>query len=354
MYLSQLRSHRPPHVVRQETALRWLAAAHARAPGENVQACRRDEGRFEKLLGRYGCGPDQIAQRATYLSVFTHLVWESMKIYCSAREPAGLDVRQAFFNEVLLGAVDQLYPEQQPEFQTWIHVTCTGYLSPSVVQTLISQRQWGNRVQCLHAYHMGCYASLPALRMARGNLNCDILHTELCTLHLDPARHDPEQLVIQTLFADGVIRYRVSEERPAEGYQIHAFEEVIASGSLREMTWSVSPHGFQMTLGREVPYLVREGVRALVSRWRDLPCVYAVHPGGPRIIDAVKEALELSEEQVYFSREVLRWHGNMSSATLPHVWERMLAEIPEGTPVISMAFGPGLTLSASLMRKVRG
>jgi predicted naringenin-chalcone synthase len=200
---------------------------------------------------------------------------------------------------------------------------------------------------------MGCYAAFPALRMARGSARADILHTELCTLHFDPAQHDPEQLVIQSLFADGVIRYRASKEKPECGYEIEELKEVIAPATLGDMAWALSSQGFRMTLSRDVPKAVKEGIGELVKPWRSADAVYAIHPGGPRIIDAVKEALELSEEQVWFSREVLKHHGNMSSATLPHVWQKMLPELKAGTPVVSMAFGPGLTLSAGRMRKVQ-
>jgi predicted naringenin-chalcone synthase len=345
MFLSDFESLSPTHIVPQADGLKWLSQAHARKSAEI------DAARFEKLLNRYGCGPDQINQRGTFLRDFTHLNWDEMQIFGDGG--ASIDQRMAFFNEALLPAVSRIYADKSPEFSQWIHVSCTGYVSPSVVQILTSTRGWGERVQCLHAYHMGCYAALPALRMARGGGETDVLHTELCTLHLDPSDHDPEQLVIQTLFADGVIRYHVSDSvNPESGFEVLDLREVIAPASLNQMTWGLSSRQFAMTLAREVPKSVQAGVGALVKPWQTADAVYAIHPGGPRIIDAVKGALGLSEEQVMFSREVLRLYGNMSSATLPHVWEKMLAEIPAGTPVISMAFGPGLTLSASHMRKV--
>lgn len=344
MFLSNFKSLAPKHIVKQTDGLNWLAKAHAReADGTTAET-------FYKLLRRYGCGPDKIEQRGTFLSDFTHQDWSAMQIFGSGQ--AGIDQRQAFFKEILLEPVARLYQDATPEFQNWIHVTCTGYASPSLVQTMISRREWGQSVQAMHAYHMGCYASIPAIRMARGQGENEILHTELCTLHLDPRRHDPEQLVIQSLFADGVIRYRAGEKKPAVGYQIEDIKEVIAPASLPHMTWDVSGHGFRMTLSREVPQLVQSSVADVVKKWRTPDCVYAIHPGGPRVIDGVKEALGLSEEQVYFSRQILREHGNMSSATLPHVWQKMLNEVPSGTPVISMAFGPGLTIAASHMRKV--
>lgn len=340
MYISNFRRLPPPYRVPQGEALRWLAEAHARhAPDIGPE-------RFHKMLSRFGCGPEQISHRSSFLGDFAHRSWEDMRIF---GHDACLDERQAFFKEALLEPVDAWM--EDGEFRTWIHVTCTGYVSPSLIQSIVSRRGWGGRVECLHAYHMGCYASLPALRMARGNGATDILHTELCTLHLDPASHEPEQLVIQTLFADGVIAYRVDEKPAARGLKVLELREIVAPESLSHMTWDVSSRGFRMTLAREVPQLVKAGVRDLAGPWMEDNTVFAIHPGGPRIIDAVQEALGLSEEQVSFSRAVLREHGNMSSATLPHVWMRMLDDVPEGTPVVSLAFGPGLTLSGAWMRK---
>lgn len=347
MYLSHFQNYSPPYKVAQADALRWLAKAHS------FSSSGVDEERFSKLLHRYGCGPDKIDARSSFLRDFSHQDWEQMQIFRPASETVGADARLAFYHEVLDQPVSSLYAaKERPDFDSWIHVTCTGYASPSVIQRLASVRGWGEAVECLHAYHMGCYAAFPALRMARGAASADILHTELCSLHFDPHNHEPEQLVIQSLFADGVIRYRCTRDRvkDAPSFRVEEMKEVIAPGSLRHMTWSASTHGFRMTLSREVPEAVQTAIAELIRPWQSAEAVYAIHPGGPRIIDAVKSALSLSEDQVFFSREILRQHGNMSSATLPHVWQSMLPQLKSGVPVISMAFGPGLTLSASLMR----
>jgi predicted naringenin-chalcone synthase len=217
---------------------------------------------------------------------------------------------------------------------------------------------------------MGCYASLPAIRMAAGLLatgkrEVDIVHTELCTLHLDPSQHLPENLVVQTLFADGVIRYRASrtERGTRAGMEVVAAREEIVPGSEDAMSWMASDSGMLMTLSRKVPDLIRERLGAFLDRLgaeADLDparlraqAVWAIHPGGPRIIDEIAAHLGLEPEQVRASNTILRDHGNMSSATLPHVWQAILADpaVPDGTPVVSLAFGPGLTISGAVLRK---
>ena len=123
------------------------------------------------------------------------------------------------------------------------------------------------------------------------------------------------------------------------------------------MTWSITDTGFRMTLDRQVPdvlarhvgpaiddLLTRNGLRrGDVQAW-------AVHPGGPRILDVVADRLGLAEGDLDASRRVLAEHGNCSSATLLLVLEELRRRpLEPGAPVVAMAFGPGLTLYACLL-----
>jgi predicted naringenin-chalcone synthase len=119
----------------------------------------------------------------------------------------------------------------------------------------------------------------------------------------------------------------------------------------------------QMTLSRKVPDHIRTGLGAFLDRLAAEAglsaaslleeAFFAIHPGGPRIIDEIASLLGLRPEQVQASNTVLLNHGNMSSATLPHVWSAMLADaaVPAGALVVSLAFGPGLTIAGALLRK---
>jgi predicted naringenin-chalcone synthase len=94
--------------------------------------------------------------------------------------------------------------------------------------------------------------------------------------------------------------------------------------------------------------LARNGLyREQVNRW-------AIHPGGPRVIDDLAACLEICDEAALrHSRRILHDRGNMSSATLPHIWESMLSDpqMQSGELVVSLAFGPGLTVIGNIMRK---
>lgn len=373
-FLSDFRSVAPRHLSPQEQTLSWLAAAHAQAEaGAPSGSPRRGEG-FETLVRRYACRPEQVASRGHELADFLGTDWDAHRIYRLHESPggAGLADRTEVFAEAALRLMAEALPDGRPAPEHLIHVTCTGYTAPSAAQLLVARRAWPTTVT--HAYHMGCAAAFPAVRMAaafaapRGAgrerpTRVEVVHTELCSLHLDPSDHSPEQLVAQGLFADGCIAYSTSARKPeGPSLELLALRETLVPGTEDAMSWRPGARAMRMTLSKEMPALVRRHLRPFVEGLLEecgagpdalARCVFAVHPGGPRIIDAAREILGLSEAQVAWSRAVLRERGNMSSATIPHVWKAVLEDpaVPAGALVPSVAFGPGLTVGGAVFRK---
>jgi predicted naringenin-chalcone synthase len=380
--LRDFRSLPPPHRGHQQQTLEWLAEAHGRAelarrgplePVEREELLRR----MRRLVLRMGSASDRVAFRSSALVDFTHTDWTKMRIFSEAEDPAGAgsEARTRFYAEVGEEAFQQLYPPPEPAPAVLVHVTCTGYVAPSGAQRLVERRGWGTSTEVLHVYHMGCYASLPGIRIAAsllsaGKARVDLVHTELCTLHMDPTRHTAEHLMVQSLFADGLIRYSVVSPQGFEQIAAHgevalellATHEEIVPGTAAEMGWLSSDHGMLMSISREVPERIQPALPPFLEKLaqnagsvaRELRerAVFAVHPGGPRIIDQVQQALGLRAEQVAVSNAVLAEHGNMSSATLPHVWQAIAADgcTAGGEHVVALAFGPGLTLSGAVLR----
>ncbi len=377
--LSDFQSQLPKHHSGQDAILEWIAAAHAQAEITLQQPASSEERealvrKYRKLVMRFGCSTDRIRSRNSALDDFTHTDWDRMRIFQLKEYPSGKPCgeRSRFYGEVSGQAFEQFYEGEVDPPPVIIHVTCTGYVSPSGAQRLVAKRDWGRSTEVIHAYHMGCYASLPAIRMAagfleRGKARVDIVHTELCTLHMDPRQHLPEQLVVQTLFADGLIRYsasRAGDGAPAQqALAVLATREEIVPNTEDAMSWMVSDFGMQMTLSRKVPDHIRNGLGAFLDRLADSAgltqaqlcekALFAIHPGGPRIIDEIAHHLGLHPEQVQASNAILRDYGNMSSATLPHVWKAILEDeaVQPGTLIVSLAFGPGLTISGAILRK---
>jgi predicted naringenin-chalcone synthase len=229
---------------------------------------------------------------------------------------------------------------------------------------------------------MGCYAALPALATAADVVRAEsarlgvapgsadeapeagaraaVLLVELCTLHHHPATTDPEQIVQQCLFADGAARLDVTAGPVGADFALLDHAEALVSDTLGEMTWRPASVAFQMTLSRRVPDHIRENVAGVLERFLagnglavgDVD-VWAIHPGGPRVIESTTEALGVDDDRARHSHAVLRDRGNMSSTTLPHIWDRIArdASVPDGALVASVAFGPGLTVAANVLRK---
>lgn len=392
--IGDFRIRRPAHSADHEASVQWLSAAHAKSESVlRAGAADFDPAAFrrsmERYITRFGCGPESLSSRGHDLEDFLHTEWTRMRIFDLDRNArgAGMDMRMEVFAAIAERVLAEFYPpgsEAPPEL---IHVTCTGYVAPSAAQKLVVERGWEQKTGVMHAYHMGCYAAMPALRMASAFLaspragfsegraagagkavagRVDIVHTETCTLHLDPSQHTPEQLVVQSLFADGHIRYSLSAGDGAKGkpgLQYLGVHEELIPGSLGAMGWILGDQGMRMMLAREVPELIAGALKDFLKRMfaatgvdaaeAFTKGVFAIHPGGPRIIDKVAALLELAPHQVAASRAVLKAYGNMSSATLPHVWAALVEDpaVASGTLVTSLAFGPGLTVYGAILRK---
>jgi predicted naringenin-chalcone synthase len=355
---------RPKHEGTQESLLEWMSHAHARA--ENDPSLQPS---LKHQLFKIGIGPEKIQTRSFQLQDLFHSNWEEMEIYAlkEGERGKGAKERTLLFERETDAIFEQFYPDGSAHPSHIVHVTCTGYVAPSPAQKLVSMRHWGKHTVVTHAYHMGCYASIPALRIAAGYKrgSTDIVHTELCSLHMNPLLHNAEQLVIQTLFADGFIKYSLADAPTADSpaLQILAIHEEILPDSRESMTWKCEDWGTKMTIAREVPQLIAQGIIPFMESLANQAgfsfetlkksALFAIHPGGPKIIEQISQILELSPLQTQHSREILRTHGNMSSATLPHIWNHMLhSEVcPKDSLIVSVAFGPGLSISGAIFQK---
>lgn len=243
-------------------------------------------------------------------------------------------------------------------------VSCTGYATPGLDILLARDLGMPLDVQRLHVGHMGCYAAIPGLAavsdaaVARGATGL-MLCLELTSLHIQPATDDADQMVAHALFSDAAAAIAVTPDAPMGMEIVDVIARTDASRSAL-MTWDVTDLGFRMGLSPQVPDVLADHVGDVVAELCDRNAItvdaidgWAVHPGGPRIVDVVASRLGLSDDQVAHSREVLRSHGNCSSATVLLIMQQMHDDdvVGAGGHAIAMAFGPGLTLYAALLRR---
>jgi predicted naringenin-chalcone synthase len=252
-------------------------------------------------------------------------------------------------------------------------VSCTGYAGPGLDVHLAADLGLGQGTRRLALGHMGCYAALPALRTASALVAASgqralIVSVELCSLHLQPAT-SRQDVVSQALFGDGAAAALIAPGDPGRsgaggsaaltGLEVVAARTATLPGSQGRMGWLIGDDGFHMSLSPRVPALVDRGLGALVEQLLGPHGLapadvahWAVHPGGPEILERVQRRLRLSDAQLAPSREVLADGGNRSSATVLFILESMLGsgELQPGQWLVTLGFGTGLTLEALLLR----
>jgi predicted naringenin-chalcone synthase len=236
--------------------------------------------------------------------------------------------------------------------------SCTGYTSPGLDVMLARDLALPANVQRLVIGHMGCYAALPGLGAVTDYVNSRgrpavLLCLELTSLHLQPPPARLDQVVTHALFADAAAAV-VVQSGAEPGYAVRDVLARTFPETAEYMTWDVTDHGFLMGLSPRVPAVlarhVREAVVELLGpHGLTLSDVdgWAVHPGGPRILDVVAARLDLAPAALAESRAVLREHGNCSSPTVLLVLDRIRRR--HARTVVLLAFGPGLTLYAALL-----
>ncbi len=242
-------------------------------------------------------------------------------------------------------------------------VSCTGMRAPGVDIALIDSLGLPRDVRRAHVGFMGCHAAINALRLAadacRAHRDAVVLVVcvELCSLHFQ-YRGQGDRLLANSLFADGSAAAVVSnrDDLPSESaIALSDFASTIVPDSQDCMTWSIGDHGFEMTLALDVPGRIGAAIRPWMEQWlaRRKMMVsdvgsWAVHPGGPRILDAFAGALRLDGQALDASRQVLSRFGNMSSPTVLFILDE-LVRTHAPRPMVAIAFGPGLTIEAALV-----
>jgi alpha-pyrone synthase len=232
--------------------------------------------------------------------------------------------------------------------------SCTGFYAPGIDIDLVKELGLSNRTKRTVIGFMGCYAAATGLRTAREIVFSDasarvlMVNIELCSLHLQQTPHF-DRLVSYLLFSDGAAASLISAE-PA-GLRLNDCYSHLSLADADRMAWLIEDQGFAMTLDPRVPLKIKQFIeqnptavgQQILSP--DPSKLWAVHPGGKSIIDAVQAACHLTDEQVAVSRHILRNYGNMSSATLMFVLQEiLLSATDQESTGHAIAFGPGLTL----------
>ena len=345
----------PPHRLEQSEVSERLARAFA-GMGDTARWARR----IFKQSGvdtRYTCEPNLLeeAELCRYVESGDRFsvpsTTERMRIY--EKESVRLAADAA--GRALLAS------GTSPEEVTYlITVSCTGMFLPGLDVHLAKELKLKSRVNRYPLTFLGCAAGLTALRLSRSLLEADsegvvlIVCVELCTLHLQPTA-SREALYASAFFGDGASACVVTR-RDGGWYELGDERTFLLPDSEEEISWRIGSFGFDIRLSTRIPKLIGEHVPRAVSEWLgplEEVKLWAIHPGGRGIVDALESSLGLTPDDTSASRAVLRNYGNLSSATLlfvlQHLRERLLARGErEPRDGVALAFGPGV--SAEMLR----
>jgi len=237
-----------------------------------------------------------------------------------------------------------------------IFASCTGFAAPGLDQWVINRYGIRGNVERTIIGFMGCQAAINALKVAWHIVRSDpkarvvVMCLELCSLHLQ-GTSAIEQLLSFLIFADGCATALITSD--PVGVRVDGFYAGLVPQAADQITWHIGDSGFDMKLSGLVPFTIARTLPEISdlmlggAKPSDVD-LWAVHPGGRSILDAVAHGLDLAPETLADSRAVLRDHGNMSSATVMFVLRDMMARQQPGQLGCAIAFGPGV--SAETMR----
>jgi alpha-pyrone synthase len=246
-----------------------------------------------------------------------------------------------------------------------ITVSCTGMYAPGLDIEIILSLDLDTTIHRTAINFMGCYGAFNGLKMA--DIICKaqpdskvlVVCVELCTLHFQK-KMDEDFLLSNALFADGAAAVLVESEGRDKSLEMRSFFCDLYFEGQQDMAWKVADFGFEMILTSYIPKLVKSGIKSLIDRLlanegisKNEISLYAIHPGGKAILEAIEMALNITNEDNKFSYEILKNYGNMSSCTVLFVLKEILknaSESDKNKNILSCAFGPGLTLESMVLR----
>ena len=276
---------------------------------------------------------------------------------------------QQYALPLCLKAIENLH-QDITEITHIITVSCTGMYAPGLDIEIISTLGLHTTMQRTAINFMGCYGAFNGLKMA--NTICKahpkakvlVICVELCTLHFQKRMED-DFLLSNALFADGAAAVLIESQAQntnQKQLELKSFFCDLYFEGRQDMAWNVADFGFEMTLTSYIPKLVKSGIKSLIDRLlsnaemtsQDIN-LYAMHPGGKAILEAIESSLEMKPEDNKYAYQVLRDYGNMSSCTVLFVLNEILKDNGNnqaGKNILSCAFGPGLTLESMVLTVV--
>jgi alkylresorcinol/alkylpyrone synthase len=255
-----------------------------------------------------------------------------------------------------------------PDVDALYTVTVTGVATPSLDARLVNRLALPTDTRRVPIFGLGCLAGAAGIARVTDYLVghprevAVLLSVELCSLTLQPEDLSIPNLIASGLFGDGaaaVVLVGDEREEAPSGPRVVASASSFYYDTERVMGWDISEKGFQVVLSAEVPEMVRRHLRADVDAFlarhgleRSDIASWVAHTGGPKVLEAMEEELELPAGALELTWKSLEEVGNLSSTSVLLVLQETMAarRPPAGSYGLLLAMGPGFCSELVLLQ----
>lgn len=246
-----------------------------------------------------------------------------------------------------------------------VSVSCTGYLLPSLDVYLIQHLDLDPSARRLPITELGCSGGVAAMALASTLLDGGsagvalIVSVELCSLCVQTKEPSDTDVIGNVLFGDAGAAAVVASGQGGHGPAVLASQTVLWPHTTEMLGMRLTDTGFRLVLSPDLPDAVRRHLPPTVRSFLQARAIsvgdlsfWIVHPGGPKVLDAVGAGLELPDGLLEPSWNVLERCGNVSSASVFLILNELREHSPPSPGALGMvlAFGPGLSCEMVLLR----
>jgi alkylresorcinol/alkylpyrone synthase len=347
----------PPHVITQELAiskakehfrLGFTDIARLISIFRNTEIKKRH---FSVPLEWFTVEHSLQERNDTYIKLATEFSIEAIRA-CLQSE---------FFlqNEIACKEIDAIF-----------FVSTTGMSTPSIEARVMNKLPFSSHTKRIPIWGLGCAGGVAGLQRANEyctafpNAKALVINLELCSLTFQKGDLSKSNLVGASIFADGVTCALVAgNDVQVPGKLsalpvIKAHQTTLMADSETVMGWDIKDGGLYVVFSKDIPTIIRTWLRGNVEEFLTANSMtlsglqnFIAHPGGRKVLEAYRDALELSEEMTAIPRTVLEEHGNMSSPSVIYVLKEFMQKpVPEKEIGLLTALGPGFSSELMLVQ----
>jgi alkylresorcinol/alkylpyrone synthase len=315
--------------------------------------------------------------------IFTNALVEKRSLALpleSYRDLSGLELRNHHWIETAINLqtknLDYFFEDLKfpiEDISLILSTTITGLSIPSLEAKLMNRFSFSKKTKRVPIFGLGCLGGVSLIARAHDYLKAYpkeavlILATELCSLTFQINDFNMSNLIGTSLFADGAgAVLMVGDEHPWNSrgaYRVCSSESMFFPKTERIMGWDIVDQGFKLVLSGDVPTIVKENFippiqEVLKNHQLDLKDIkfYISHPGGPKVLTAMEESLGLENNELQFSYQSLKEHGNMSSVSVLNVLEKTINTFSNQKSTnqngLMLAMGPAFCGEAILVKEM--